>query len=330
MTTRQRAPVRRRAPSRTKAKPASLLQKAKTGGARQAAYRTYAAELLAHVRHRYEATPEPVPLLAADLGILPTSFYRLARDRAWVRRNDLPARDVPPAMQILEEAKALEVGGSVAVVDTADVAPDGAASYLAPLAGREPAPDLIRGRPPERSEGGRVRGSSRESELGEIPPHPNPLPCVRAFTPVFAGLCGERERAEFATPVPSPDAISTPPLLSTIERLERAVLAELATIEAMRAALGTLPQKPPGAARTVRALSMLTQTLQHLQRLRASAALAAKPIARNDHDDDDDMPADLDEFRLDLARRIDAFVESRSRLADAGNDPAPAAVEEAR
>ena len=130
MTTRKRAPVRRRAPSRTKAKPASLLQKAKTGGARQAAYRTYAAGLLANVRQRYEATPEPVPLLAADLGILPTSFYRLARDRGWVRRNDLPARDVPPAMQILEEAKALE-GGSVAM-ESADAC---RASHTLPAGG---------------------------------------------------------------------------------------------------------------------------------------------------------------------------------------------------
>jgi hypothetical protein len=47
-----------------------------------------------------------------------------------------------------------------------------------------------------------------------------------------------------------------------------------------------------GAACTVRTLNMLTQTLQHLQRLRASVALSEKPIARNDHDADDDMPRD--------------------------------------
>jgi hypothetical protein len=127
----------------------------------------------------------------------------------------------------------------------------------------------------------------------------------------------------------SDDAAS--PELSTIERLERAVLAELATIEAMRAALGTLPQKPPGAARTVRTLSMLTQTLQHLQRLRASEALAAKPPAGNEHDDDnDDMPRDLDEFRRDLARRIDAFVASRTDAGDADGDPTAAAVDETK
>jgi hypothetical protein len=252
MTSRKRAPVRRRAPS----------HRTKKGRTRIPAYRTHAPELLANVRQRYEETPEPVPLLAADLGILPTSFYRLARDKGWVRRNDLPARDVAPAMKILEAAKALESGA-------VKTSPD-ASAQLALLA-----------------EGG--------ERVGPAPPAP-------------------------------PDT----PALSTVERLERAVLAELATIEAMRAAMGTLPQKPPGAARTVRTLSMLTQTLQHLQRLRASAALSEKQRPRSDHDSDpdDDMPADLDEFRRDLARRIDAFVESRTDAAsDRGTAEAAAVAE---
>lgn len=261
MTTRKRAPVRRRAPSR------------KAGRTRIPAYRTYAPELLESVRQRYEKTPEPVPLLAADLGILPTSFYRLARDKGWMRRNDLPVRDVPPAMKILEEAKALEAGG------------DGSGGVAV-----------------------------------EAPPTPDPSPPLATLAE--GGGC-----AESSGPVTPPDAVSVPSPLSTIERLERAVLAELATIEAMRAALGTLPQKPPGAARTVRTLSMLTQTLQHLQRLRASAALAAKPPVRSDHDDD--MPRDLDEFRRDLARRIDAFVESRADRAGDHGDADAAAVAEA-
>src|SRR5262245_42327223 len=48
-------------------------------------------------------------------------------------------------------------------------------SDLSPHAGREPAPDLIRGRIPsavQRSNGIPVRGRSRESELVDKPPHP--------------------------------------------------------------------------------------------------------------------------------------------------------------
>src|SRR5262247_595599 len=47
--------------------------------------------------------------------------------------------------------------------------------HLAPRAGREPAPDLIRGRIPsaaKRSDGIRVRGRLRESEPVGKPPHP--------------------------------------------------------------------------------------------------------------------------------------------------------------
>jgi hypothetical protein len=103
------------------------------------------------------------------------------------------------------------------------------------------------------------------------------------------------------------------------------VLVELTTVEAMRAQLKALPRRPLDAERTARTLSSLTDTLQKLQRLRASAALSEKPIARND--DDDDMPADIDEFRIDLARRIDAFVASRTKPSDAGGNPATAAVD---
>jgi hypothetical protein len=104
------------------------------------------------------------------------------------------------------------------------------------------------------------------------------------------------------------------------------VLAELATVEAMRASLGPLPQRWTDAERTARTLGLLTQTLQHLQRLRAGRAGEARP---HDDDDDDDMPADIDEFRRDLARRIDAFVASRTGARGAEGDCGPAPVDEA-
>jgi hypothetical protein len=255
----------RRAPARRKRKRAGRVRRK---GAADAASRLphhprYTAALLAQVRQRFEDTPEPIPSMAADLGVAPQSLHRIARRYGWVRRNPVPPpRDVSQASQILQEAQVL---------------------------------------------------------AGEAPPTPDP-------SPPFAALTGGGERTESAASNASHDTEPASSGLSTIERLERAVLAELATIEAMRAALGTLPQKPAGAART---LSMLTQTLQHLQRLRASAALTAKPVARSDHDDDD-MPADIDEFRRDLARRIDAFVASRTERSDAGRDPDAAPVDEIR
>ncbi len=263
----------------------------------------YTPALLAHVRQQFEETPEPVASLAADLGIAPQSVNRIARRYGWVRRNAVPARDLPPALQILQEAQGLEVAVS-GVAPVGD--PNGAASP----------PPLAKGRSP--SEARRV-GIAASPEL------------IPTRTASQSDLLFARGGEVVAPPELSEGTV-VPELscsLQTIERLERAVLAELATVEAMRAAMGTLPHKPPGAARTVRTLGMLTQTLQHLQRLRASEALQARAAAgSNGQDDhDDDRPRDIDEFRRDLARRIDAFVESRTDGGGARGDAVAEAVD---
>jgi hypothetical protein len=89
---------------------------------------------------------------------------------------------------------------------------------------------------------------------------------------------------------------------TTILRLRRAVLEELRAVEAMRA---KLKRNPVDAERTARTLSSLTETLQKLQRLQCT-------LPETELKDDDDMPADIDEFRDELARRINAFVDSRT------------------
>ena len=93
-----------------------------------------------------------------------------------------------------------------------------------------------------------------------------------------------------------------PPPGNTILRLRRAVLEELRAVEAMRA---KLKRNPVDAERTARTLSSLTETLQKLQRLQCT-------LPETELKDDDDMPADIDEFRNELARRIKAFVDSRT------------------
>ena len=106
-----------------------------------------------------------------------------------------------------------------------------------------------------------------------------------------------------------------PPVSDTIERLHRAVLEELAAVEIMRAELKREPQSPLDAERTARTLSNLTEILQKLQRLQC-----ALPETESH---DDDMPVDIDEFRRELARRIDEFVASR---ADTRHDGGPIAA----
>jgi hypothetical protein len=94
-------------------------------------------------------------------------------------------------------------------------------------------------------------------------------------------------------------------MASAAERIAELVQKELAAAEVMRAQLRAGDCAPIDAERMARTLSTLTQTLQTLQRLNAGE------IARN-ADDDDDLPRDIDEFRRELARRLDALVASRT------------------
>ena len=120
---------------------------------------------------------------------------------------------------------------------------------------------------------------------------------------------GEGERRALAAHAPHD--------LSAVDRLEQGVLRELATVEAMRASLGSEPLRPMDAERTARTLSVLTETLSKLRRMR----LAAAPQAGSEHDD---FPADIDAFRLDLARRIERSSQAGLKPCDADGDPRPA------
>ncbi|MGH6769697.1 MAG: hypothetical protein ACRECO_11830 [Xanthobacteraceae bacterium] len=120
------------------------------------------------------------------------------------------------------------------------------------------------------------------------------------------------------TASPPGDGIS-----NAVERIERLVEQELTAEEAVRAQLGPLPRPPAEAERSARTLAVLTQTLHALQRLRCGLSPDSGST------DDDDMPRDIDEFRHELARRIDAFVASRTERRDADGDSKPAVVDAA-
>jgi hypothetical protein len=103
--------------------------------------------------------------------------------------------------------------------------------------------------------------------------------------------------------------------------MEAAVLKELATVEAMRAQLGSQPLRPLDAERTARTLNSLTETLAKLKRLRVG--LPAQAVSH----EDDDVPEDIDEFRFELARRLEAFFKSRTEAAGVEAISAPTAAQ---
>jgi len=82
------------------------------------------------------------------------------------------------------------------------------------------------------------------------------------------------------------------------------------------------PQTSADAQRSAHTIANLTATLRTLRVLQDRAQQGTS------HDDNDDhSPADIDEFRNELARRIDAFVASRADQGGAGDAAAPPADE---
>jgi hypothetical protein len=104
---------------------------------------------------------------------------------------------------------------------------------------------------------------------------------------------------------------------SAVDRLEALVMKEIAAEEAARSVLRGAPRSRSEARDVTRNLSTLTQTLQTLRRMRAGektdGTCANCPYY-------DPVPEDIDEFRLELARRISAFIESREEAARAAGE----------
>jgi hypothetical protein len=141
------------------------------------------------------------------------------------------------------------------------------------------------------------------------------VPPPRGLPPAMH-LRREVEMLEASVAASPPESIlsvaangAMPAIGDTVERLYRAVREELAAVESLRARLKSEPQGTQDAERTARTLSSLTETLQKLQRLTCAVP--------NTGSQDDDLPADIDEFRRELARRIEAFVATRTDHADA-------------
>jgi len=155
------------------------------------------------------------------------------------------------------------------------------------------------------------------SRMRELEGWPSRYARVRRV-PQIAQVLDEVEALEAQTVGPSPGgpgrsgsaaaAVGEPArsaLSSLVERLERLVEQEIAAEERARAELGRSPRRRAEAKHCASRLAILTQTLVALTRLRGGTA----PDQEIEHDD---IPDDIDDFRNELARRMRAFVQSRT------------------
>jgi hypothetical protein len=114
---------------------------------------------------------------------------------------------------------------------------------------------------------------------------------------------------------PTPDETSAEPSdsLTVAQRLERQLEQNLSRVERMREM--QWPQGPADAERATRVLERLTAALLKVRQLQTPDSNTADTTA-DPHDFA--IPTDIDEFRHALARRIDAFVRSRTGAAVPG------------
>ena len=112
---------------------------------------------------------------------------------------------------------------------------------------------------------------------------------------------------------------------AAIAELHAGATKELADFKAFRASLKGKPLGLLERERVARTYSNLTATLHRLQLMLSAAPAATINDSETQYDD---MPADLDEFRDALARRIETFLASRPDAGDAapadGDDAAAA------
>jgi hypothetical protein len=93
-----------------------------------------------------------------------------------------------------------------------------------------------------------------------------------------------------------------------IAKLWRTAKRQVSEIEAR---LKRIAPQPSERESDMRALAVLVKTLRELTALEEAHG-DARPNNATDAVDDDPIPRDIDEFRRELARRMDAFVERRT------------------
>ncbi|NEW92997.1 hypothetical protein DY468_13635 [Rhodopseudomonas sp. BR0M22] len=294
--------------------------------------RGFPPEGLAEARRLYEETDVPLADVAARFGTNRRCLGKLAESEGWASRwSRQRLTPVPRAVRFSDAAIAhirRRYEDSDDTVESIAASVDADRSTIERLAEQQ-GWRLRKHRPPRdlpetlqmQLDAAATLLQARAAEAGEavaaLPPPAQAVACeaeASAVTDTAATETGAPQPADPAAPA-APEAV-----LSLALRLERAVETQLRKVEDLREDAGADPaSRAVEAERIARTLAALTQTLFKVRQLRdPERALSAA---------DDEMPADADGFRLELARRIEAFVRggtdrelsARDRAADAGD-----------
>ncbi|QLH70979.1 hypothetical protein [Rhodopseudomonas palustris] len=271
--------------------------------------RGFPPEGLAEARRLYEETDVPLADVAARFGTNRRCLGKLAESEGWALRWSRPRlTPVPRAFRFSDEMIAYirqryEDSDDTVESIAADVRTD--RSTIERLAEQQ-GWCLRKNRPPRdlpetlqmQLKAAATLLQARAAEAGEavaaLPPPAQAVECEAEASAVTDNASTEMVAPEPAAPA-APEAA-----LSLALRLERAVETQLRKVENLREDTTLGGHRAVEAERIARTLAALTQTLFKVRQLRdPERALSAA---------DDEMPADADGFRLELARRIETFV----------------------
>ena len=149
-------------------------------------------------------------------------------------------------------------------------------------------------------------------------PPPEPLPSLLPMCTAspdagaLAAPVAAAVRASEDAGAPSSDDAA-----SIVPRLQGAVARVLPAIEAVVGKLGAQPADSREMERAARALGSLTRTLRELNTLLCQGGALAGGAPLKDHG----MPEDIDAFRFELARRIEAFVAAHAAADAEAEEP---------
>jgi transposase-like protein len=275
--------------------------------------RGFPPEELAEARRLYEDTDVPLAEVAAQFGTNRRCLGKLAESEGWASRWSRPRlTPVPRAFRFSEEAIAhirQRYEDSDDSVESIAESVDADRSTIERLAEQQ-GWHLRKHRPPRdlpqtfqmQLDAAAILLQARAADSGEAVAAPPPL-AQAGECAAEASVVTDTAATETVAPEPANPAAPAAPeaVLSLALRLERAVETQLRKVEDLREDAGADPaSRAVEAERIARTLAALTQTLFKVRQLRdPERALSAA---------DDEMPADADGFRLELARRIETFV----------------------
>ncbi len=241
---------------------------------------TLTSETWTQIRYDYEHTERPIAAICAEHGISSGTLRDRMRRWGWTRRRPPIPREGPPPLP----APAVEIA-RVGDVDASSA-----------LDGGSPHPAASRGQ----VYAGCV---NLPAALGVDPPPPGEGEGGAGALVVAAG--------EDAAPSEIDDGALVP-------RLKGAVARVLPAIEVIVGKLAAGAMHPREMERAGRALGVLTRTLRELNALLGERRPPADTPASKPAVEEDEGPRDLEAFRIELTRRMNAIVAARTENAEGG------------